>query len=135
MEEEEQIKQLFRDFQPELSSDALFMHRLQQKMEAVELVKRQNELLQRQGKLALAATALVGVVLGVVATLTFPAVSQWFHTLNLRLPYTNFALTKSDIPLWGCYALVAVLLLRNTFELVLMQLRRKQDGCLQNIEP
>lgn len=41
--EDDKLKSLFNDFNPELSSDVMFMHRLQKSLNAAEIVKRHSD--------------------------------------------------------------------------------------------
>ncbi len=41
--EEDKLKDIFKDFNPDLSSDSDFMSRLERSMKAVEIVKHQKD--------------------------------------------------------------------------------------------
>lgn len=87
--EEDSIKKLFDGFNPELTSDTMFMSRLQRNMEAVELVKRNSAAVRRRNKTAVVVAALAGFVTGVLLTLLLPHICSWFSTIDLYLPGFN----------------------------------------------
>lgn len=84
--EDDKIKNLFADFNPELSSDTQFMARLQRNLEAVEFVKQQSAIFRKRNKTAVVVAALSGFVVGVLTTLIFSAFDVWTSLVYLSLP-------------------------------------------------
>ena len=66
--EEDKLKSLFAEFQPELSSDSLFMNRLERNMESVEIVKRRVEEMRARNRRAIAVAAIVGFIVVVAVS-------------------------------------------------------------------
>lgn len=85
--EDEKLKELLGSFKPELSSDDLFMARLQGRMEAVEIVRRHSAEVRKRNRIAVVVAALSGFVMGVVMTLLFPLIGDWVSTVDISLPY------------------------------------------------
>lgn len=84
MEEDDKIKDLFSDFQPELStSDGDFLAQLRRSMAAVELVRRQHLARRRDSRKALAVAALTGFAVGVIFTLLIPFVGDCISTFSI----------------------------------------------------
>lgn len=91
--DDDKIKSLFADFNPELSSDTQFMARLQRTIEAVEFMKQQNAIFHKRNKTAVVVAALAGFIVGVLTTLIFSAFGVWTSLTYLTLPF----LTASPI--------------------------------------
>ncbi len=85
--EDDKIKELFNDFEPELSSSFQFMTKLKRNMEAVEIVKQHNAALKKRNKLAVAIAGVCGFAVGVILTLLFPLLGCWVPTFSISLPH------------------------------------------------
>ncbi len=68
---EDKIKEIFDDFQPELTSSLQFMNKLQKNMEAVEIVKRHNATVRKRNLIAVVVAAASGLLMGVILTLLY----------------------------------------------------------------
>ncbi len=78
--EDDKLKDIFRDFDPDLSSSLQFISKLQRNMEAVEIVRQYNAALRRRNKLAVAIAGLCGFAVGVTLTLLYPFIVDWIRT-------------------------------------------------------
>lgn len=58
------LKDLFADFDPEVSDGAIFMSRLEKKLEAIEQVRRMQEARVRRYRIATLVAFVVGLVTG-----------------------------------------------------------------------
>ncbi len=90
MERDNTLEQLFRDYRPELSDSAQFMHRLRRQMEAVEYIRQMQEHQVRQYRRAVLAAFVLGLVSGgllfaVVLSLPDTQPLFTFHTQWLPL--------------------------------------------------
>ena len=63
--EEDKLKDVFEGFDPELTSDSLFMSRLRRSMEAVEIVRERQAELRRRGCRAVVVAAITGCAVGI----------------------------------------------------------------------
>ncbi|MCH5182485.1 MAG: hypothetical protein J1F06_07600 [Prevotellaceae bacterium] len=91
--EEDKLKDLFEKFDPELSSPALFMEKLEEKMQAVEFVRQHYAALQRKNRRALCFAALAGFLAGAFLTaLCLPVDGQ---TPLVPLPVPAFVLSAA----------------------------------------
>ncbi len=122
--EEDSIKKLFDGFNPELTSDTMFMSRLQRNMEAVELVKRNSAAVRRRNKTAVVVAALAGFVTGVLLTLLLPHICSWFSTIELYLPGLNMQPLTLDTQLlyWLAAAMVSGITAHNAYEITISRL-------------
>lgn len=127
--DDDKLKDLFRDFQPELSSSDLFMSRLQKSMEAVEFVKRHDRALRRRTRAAVAIAALCGFAMGVICTLLLPLICDWVSTLSISLPHlriSSFTIDYSTLA-YIAIATVCVITTLNAYEIALAKLTTRVD--------
>lgn len=130
--EENRLKDLFSDFQPELPSSFQFMARLQKNMESVEIVKQHNLALRRRNKLAVAIAALSGFAMGVILTLLFPLIGDWVSTFSISLPHLHVSSITVDYSFlaWIVMAGVCIITALNAYEIALAKLT-PQDSLSQ----
>ncbi len=127
MEDTDKLKELFEGFQPALTSDSLFMRRLERNMEAVELVKRRSEAVRKRNKVAVAVAAVSGFLMGVILTLLSPVISNSLPTLLIKLPFFSapaFSVSP-EVPVWICIALVSAVIAYNAYVVTLSRLSAK----------
>lgn len=127
---DEKIKELFRNFEPELTaSSADFMQRLQKSMDAVEIVKQYNIALRKRNRLATAIAAFCGFAAGVVMTLLFPLIGNWVTTFSIAIPHLqiqSFTINYTYVA-WIMMAAVSVITALNAYELAIARLTPKED--------
>lgn len=88
--DDDKIKDLFANFNPELSSDSLFMNRLQRNMDRVELVHRHNAEQRSRNKKAVAIAAFIGFLIGSLFTLTLPYLGDALASMHIERPDSQF---------------------------------------------
>lgn len=123
--EDDKIKDLFSNFQPALpTDDAVFLSRLRQNLDAVEVVKEQMAARRRRSKIAVAVAATVGFVSGVATTLFIPTISHWLSSLPLPMHHVEIAAISldSNILLWIIPAVLSGLIAYNTYQVTLSRL-------------
>ena len=81
-----QLKQLFFDFEPRLSDDSLFMSKLTRNLDSVEFIKARNVANHRKNRLAMWIASIAGMVMGILMTLIFPQMENWLTELNTAGP-------------------------------------------------
>lgn len=69
--EDDKLKKIFEDFNPQLSDDGDFLNELTRRMESVELVKEHNDAVRSRGRKAFVIAATVGFLSGVLFTILF----------------------------------------------------------------
>ncbi len=122
--EDDKIKELFNDFEPELSSSFQFMTKLKRNMEAVEIVKQHNAALKKHNKLAVAIAGVCGFAVGVILTLLFPLLGSWVLTFSISLPHfqiQNITIEYSYL-YWVVMAAVSALTAINAYEIAMAKL-------------
>lgn len=118
--EDDKIKSLFSNFEPELSSDFQFMSKLQQNLNSVELIKRHTAEMRSVNKKAVAVAAIAGFIVGFLFSLTLPfltdAVSNWQLNLPDESILNTFANNFTTI-FWIVIGGTSVLSSLNTYEI------------------
>lgn len=119
--EDENIKELFQRFQPDMSSDSLFLNRLKRNMEAVEIVKQHSSAVRRRNRIAVTVAALCGVVTGLIMGLLLQIISQSEFTIDLALPASNFIGFRFNWQIigWMIAAIACALTANNVYELMM----------------
>lgn len=117
--EDDKIKSLFNDFAPELSSDPLFMARLERNMESVELVRRHTASVGRRNRIAVGVAALVGFGMGVLLTLLLPCIGDAITSLAVAIPHHGLLCINIDWKVvgWIVAGAVCVLSALNAYEI------------------
>ncbi|MCH5224025.1 MAG: hypothetical protein J1E82_08275 [Muribaculaceae bacterium] len=111
--ENDSLKKLFDDFNPELSDDRQFMDRLVAGIDAVDLFKVSERRRARRLRIVAAVSALAGFFCGVILTLLFPVLVDFLYPFIINI--SNFSpdtqlLTNSIV-----WCLVAIASLSTTF--------------------
>lgn len=125
------LKELFGNFNPDLSSGSDFIARLQQRMDTIEMVRQYNAELRRRNRIAVMIAALAGFIMGVVLTLLMPLIGDWIATFRLSLPGHAFNIDLHYIA-WVLLAAVSMFTALNTYEIALARLAPKDPVRLQS---
>ena len=104
---EDNLKSIFNDFNPDLTPDDRFMPRLEQNLRSVEVVKEQIARAQKKKRLPVIIAALTGFIAGLLCTLAYP----FLHTTlnNLVQTGTEAATLLSDYSPILIYTLITLL--------------------------
>ncbi len=127
--EDDKIRNLFDNFEPELSSSFQFMNQLKKNMDAVEIVKQHNVALKKRNRLAVVIAAVSGFIMGVILTLLFPLIGDWVSTFNISIPRLQISTITIDFSFiaWIVMAGVSIITALNAYEIALAKLTSK-DG-------
>lgn len=117
--EEDNIKEIFNSFNPDLSSDADFISTLRRSMNAVEIVRKRNAELHRRGKRAIVIASLAGFVAGVIMTILQPYIIAWLGEIPLRLSIPSSQAINIDYTLisWMATAIISLTIALNTYHM------------------
>lgn len=96
--EDIQLREMFRGFDPHLSSDSLFMTALKGKMEAMEDVKREQERFRRSSRRGTAVAALAGFIAGVLMTL----LTQHLMPMIAKIPSIASSMPAPALDIAAC---------------------------------
>lgn len=131
--EDDKLKSLFSNFEPELSSDFLFMNKLQRNLNSVELIKQHTVEVRSRSRKAVAIAAIVGFIVGFLFSLSLPYLSEAVSNWQLTLPsesVVNVFANNFTIIAWlviGCTSVFAAL---NSYELSLSLLKPKETNAI-----
>lgn len=119
--EEDNFKEIFNSFNPDLSSDADFMSTLQRSMNAVEIVRKRNVELHRRGKRAIVIASLAGFVAGVIMTILQPYIITWLGKIHLSLSIPSSQAVNIDYTLisWMATAIISLTIALNTYHMAM----------------
>ncbi len=128
--EDDKLKSLFSNFEPELSSDFQFLNKLQRNLNSVEIIKRHAAEVRSRNKKAVAIAAFVGFIVGFLFSLSLPylsnAVSDWQLTLPDESMINTFANNFTMIA-WLVIGSTSVLAAINTYEVSISLLKPKES--------
>ena len=131
--EDDKLKSLFSNFEPELSSDFLFMNKLQRNLNSVELIKQHTVEVRSRSRKAVAIAAIVGFIVGFLFSLSLPylseAVSNWQLTLPSESVMNVFA-NNFTIIAWLVIGGTSVFAALNSYELSLSLLKPKEKNAI-----
>lgn len=123
--EEDKYSELFANFDPDLSSDALFMANLQQKLQTVELVKQRVEIMRQKNRLAMIAASIAGIVSGVISTLAYPTIIETVVGFGKHIP--SFATVFNDysnVISWGVIGSIVLALTFTVYDIALITVKK-----------
>ena len=131
--EDDKLKSLFSNIEPELSSDFLFMNKLQRNLNSVELIKQHTAEVRSRSRKAVAIAAIVGFIVGFLFSLSLPyltdAVSNWQLTLPSESVMDVFA-NNFTIIAWLVIGGTSVFAALNSYEVSLSLLRPKEANAI-----
>lgn len=131
--EDDKLKSLFSNFEPELASDFLFMNKLQRNLNSVELIKQHTAEVRSRSRKAVAIAAIVGFIVGFLFSLSLPyltdAVSNWQLTLPSESVMNVFA-NNFTIIAWLVIGGTSVFAALNSYEVSLSLLRPKEANAI-----
>ena len=130
--EEDKLKDLFKSYDPELSSSRDFIERLERNLNAVELIHRDNAAVLKRNRIAVAIASVAGFITGVVFTLSLPYIEVFVNTLlssllsAFRLPDVLYS---NQVVSWLLVGAISVFVGLNTYTITL-SLLPSRDGKL-----
>jgi hypothetical protein len=127
--EDDKIKELFTNFQPEMSSSLQFMAKLQKNMEQVEILRQHHLAIKERNKFAVCIAAAIGFLVGVILTLLFPLIGSWVSTFSISLPHLQISSITIDYSFvgWMIVAVTCVIIALNAYEIALVKLTPKES--------
>ncbi|MDE5839830.1 MAG: hypothetical protein K2H49_02810 [Muribaculaceae bacterium] len=128
--EEDKLKDLFNDFEPELSSSFQFLSKLEKNMESVEIIRQHNAALKRRNKIAVAIAAMCGFTMGVILTLISPLIENKLSSMSISLPLIHISRLTVDYNFmaWIVIATASVLTALNAYETSLTIISHKEGA-------
>lgn len=107
--DDDKMKQLFQDFQPDLSSDFAFLQKLERNLNSVELIRQQSKQLRRHSRLAVIVAAVAGFVTGFFASFLVPYIGSIISDIQSSMPDSSAMRVISDFQTTIAWMLVGTL--------------------------
>lgn len=118
--DDDKIKQLFQDFQPGLSSDFDFLHKLERNINSVELIRQQMQKSRRRSRLAVIVAAVAGFVTGFLASFIVPNIATIISDIQTSMPDSGSMRVISDFPAtiaWMIVGTLSIIMSVNAYDL------------------
>lgn len=126
--DDKNIRSLFSNFEPELSSDFQFINKLQRSLDSVEIIKQHSAEVRSRSRKAVAIAAVVGFIVGFIFSLSLPYLSEAVSNWQLTLPGESMLNAFADnftVIAWLVVGATSVLAAINTYEASLSLLKPK----------
>jgi len=122
---EDKLYDIFAGYDPELSSDSLFMSRLSRNIKAVELVKSNIEERRRKSRLAILMAALIGFITGIISVIAYPFLMDSLTQLAEGGDVTaDFITDYGSVLIWCVAAILAGVFSYASYDLTLLFSKR-----------
>lgn len=131
MDYDDKLKEIFSDFNPDLSSDSLFMSRLERSLNSVEIVKQHAAEMESRNRKAVAIAAIIGFISGFLFSLLLPALQHAIASWQLTLSDSSWLSPIAEnftILAWLAIAIASSLIVLNAYEVSLSILNKGSEG-------
>lgn len=123
--DDNKLKDLFASFEPELSSDAQFIARLERSMEAVEIIKKKTTEIQRRNILAIRVAALVGFSFGIAFCICAPYLVELLSALAaFGTQFAAIIAQYSTLITWSILGAATLIFTYLSYEITLLSISR-----------
>lgn len=128
MNDDNKLKNLFAAYEPELSSEAQFMERLQRKMQAVEILKAKTAKMRRRNRLAVIIAAITGFITGASFTLCYPYLLNFVNDIaSASAIMASMAASYGNIAIWTVIATITATLSFTAYDITLFAAASKTN--------
>ncbi len=107
--QDDELKALFSNFNPHISSDKRFMTRLQSRLDTIDRLNHEIAAMRRRNRRAVVLAALAGFVAGVLTCLLLPSLTSLVIKPDLSWPVLSLVSSVSPVMLWTLPAGAAIL--------------------------
>lgn len=121
--QEDTLKDIFKNYDPELSSRMDFMNRLERNLDAVELIHKENANAMKRNRLAVIAASASGFISGIMFSLLIPFIKQFISEFSSRITTDIQLLNKiadyQQVATWLIIGGISVLISLYTYKTIL----------------
>lgn len=121
--QEDTLKDIFKNYEPELSSRMDFMNRLERNLDAVELIHKENANAMKRNRLAVIAASASGFISGILFSLLIPFINQFISELCSRITTDIQLLNKiadyQQVAMWLIIGGISVIISLYTYKTIL----------------
>ena len=118
---DDKLKELFKNFQPELSTDDDFVGRIERNINSVELIMQEAASMKRRSRRSFCVGAAVGFIAGLIMSQFVPFVCRAISEFRLSMPDSNIIGLLSDFQstlAWLLVGATSVILALNSYDLM-----------------
>lgn len=98
--QDNELKALFSNFDPTLSSHKRFIINLHRRLETIELLHREMASIRRKNRRAVVMAAIAGFVAGVASCLLMPSLASLMTALQIHNTSLSVASPEFSVLLW-----------------------------------
>lgn len=98
--QDDELKALFSNFNPHISSDKRFMTRLQRRLDTIDRLNHEMVTMRRRNRRAVVLAALAGFVAGVLTCMLLPSLTSLITKPDLSYPVFSLVSSVSPVMLW-----------------------------------
>lgn len=135
--DDKQIFELFRDFNPELSSDDAFMRKTMRNIAIADTLKKSIRADKRYNRYAMAVSLVAGFILGVLSTIFYPYIFGFVNELIMWANPAEFDVTGQTIKIvtWVVIAFFSAVCVFPVYDIVLatLTLRNRRNPVTDNL--
>lgn len=121
--QEDTLKDIFKNYEPELSSRMDFMNRLEKNLDSVELIHKENANAMKRNRLAVIAASASGFISGILFSLLIPFINQFISELCSRITTDIQLLNKiadyQQVAMWLIIGGISVIISLYTYKTIL----------------
>lgn len=132
---EDRLNDLFKNYDPELSSRLNFIERLENNLNAVELIHKENARVMKRNRIAVIAASIAGFVSGFALSMLLPYIegllALFINKLSDSLPQAEFLSDFSPACAWLIIGTASVFIAISTYNFTLnsqaLKYERRED--------
>lgn len=128
MKENDEIKDLFAGFNPQVGGSRDFMNRLSRNLDTIDMIKKHNIAVRRVNRMAAVIAVIAGFAAGVAATMLLPVLKAAVG--NVETPGISFFFMSTpdwvQAGLWLLVGVVSVLVALSAYDLSAGLLKARQ---------
>lgn len=128
MKENDEIKDLFAGFNPQVGGSRDFMNRLSRNLDTIDMIKKHNIAVRRVNRMAAVIAVIAGFAAGVAATMLLPVLKGAVG--NVETPGISFFFMSTpdlvQTGLWLLVGVVSVLVALSAYDLSAGLLKARQ---------
>ena len=123
--EEDRLKDIFKEYEPDLSSRMAFMERLERNLNAVEIIHQENAMATKRNRLAVTFASMAGFLVGFLFSFALPYISNMIAEIedsistNSVLSNLNAILEFQSVIAWVIIGAFSVFTSIGTYNMVI----------------
>lgn len=127
--EDKQFTRLFKDFNPTLSDERLFMARLQERLIIIESILEYRSCLRREARKSIAVAGALGFLTGILFITLLPIIREFTTSILESLSPITTYITTSEVPMtsavisWCLLAMAVISVSLSTYRFMFSRIK------------